>query len=162
MMVIRVCALCEEIIRATDDASMFFLIDALKDEAVANALIEKGRRWREKIGYRLTTHSDAAADIASLRQKWDSLIGDNQKPLKNIRHHRNKNIGHITIGFDKENREILANLYKLIRDSLDVASSVRLVFRQENVFYLETIASHQKDGGGLIGALPLQPGDLQA
>src|ERR1700737_1252809 len=57
LLVIRVCAICETPVAGSrpDDAALSVLLEALNDKMVRNHLIERDRRWHEKMKHRLLT-----------------------------------------------------------------------------------------------------------
>lgn len=147
----RVCALCEESNRR-DDANMSVVLKSLDDQKFCDALIEKDRRWRAKVLPRPTTHPDAAFNIQSLRERWANLKGKRES-MDRIRHLRNKKLGHVTVGFQKENRAVLHELWTLAKETLSVAEGIRLVFADTDCRYHEAIDSYHRDGRALIDAL---------
>ena len=150
-MIFRVCALCEASDRR-DDANMSVVLKSLDDQQFRTTLIERDRRWRAKVLHRATTHPDAESNIQSLEERWASLQSKGES-LGRIRHLRNKKLGHVTVGFQKENRAVLLELWTLVKDALGVAEGIQLVFAETDCHYKQTIDSHHKDGRALIDAL---------
>ena len=151
IMVIRVCALCEGG-RRPDDASMPVLLGVLNDRRLREVLIEKDRRWRKNTMYRIPAGRDAAANIRSLKIRWAALKR-NESSLTKLRHLRNKQLGHVTIGFEKNHRALLKELWTLTDRALSVARYIRLVFHQIDCDYQDARASLQKDGKALVDTL---------
>ena len=73
--------------------------------------------------------------------------------MRRVRHLRNKKLGHVTVGFAKENRAVLQELWTLIEHTLDVAESIRLVFARTEYRYGDVVDGHKADGRALIEAL---------
>lgn len=150
VLVIRVCALCEQGMQVRpDDASMAILMKALGNQELKDRLIEKDRRWRRAMISRSSTHPDASLNICTLIERWNRLQGEGDS-MRRVRHLRNKKLGHVTIGFAKENRAVLQELWTLIEHTLDVAESIHLVFAETEYRYREVIDSHRVDGRALI------------
>ena len=151
VLVIRLCALCDHGMRP-DDASMAALMKALDNQELKDRLIEKDRRWRRATLSRSSTHPDASLNICTLIERWNRLQGEGDS-MRRVRHLRNKKLGHVTVGFAKENRAILQELWTLIEHTLDVAESIRLVFVGTEYRYRDVVDGHKADGRALIEAL---------
>jgi hypothetical protein len=147
----RLCALCEESTKP-DDANMSVALKSLDNPSFCNALIEKDRRWRAKMLRRATTHPDAETNIRLLRERW-ACLQSKPESLNRIRHLRNKKLGHVTVGFQKENHAMLHELWTLVNAALSVAEGIQLVFAGTDCHYQETIDSYHQDGRALIDAL---------
>ncbi|WP_441232561.1 AbiU2 domain-containing protein [Bradyrhizobium sp. 1200_D9_N1_1] len=151
MVAFRVCALCEESKRR-DDANISLVLKALDDPSFCEALIAKDRLWRAKVLARASMVPDAASNMRSLRERWDTLKS-NSESLDRIRHLRNKKLGHVTVGFQKENRALLHELWTLVKATLRVAEGIQLVFAQTDCRYQEAIDSYHRNGRALIDGL---------
>lgn len=153
LIAVRLCALCEESTRPRrDDANMSVVLTRLDDQDFCDALIEKDRRWRTKVFPRASTFPDAASNIQKLRERWGNLKS-NSDALEKVRHLRNKKLGHVTVGFQKENHALLHELWTLVQAALRVAEGIRLVFDETDCRYQEIIDSHHRDGKELIDVL---------
>jgi hypothetical protein len=153
VLVIRLCALCEQgAIVKPDDASIAVLMTALDNQGLKDRLIEKDRRWRRAMLSRSSTHPDAPSNIATLIERWERLQGKADS-MRRVRHLRNKKLGHVTVGFAKENSAVLQALWTLIEYTLDVAESIYLVFTETKYRYRDVIDNHREDGRALIEAL---------
>ncbi len=153
VLVIRVCALCDEGARAKpDDASIAVLMKALDNQELKGRLTEKDRRWRRAMLSRPPSHADARSSIEILMERWEQLQAEDDS-MRRVRHLRNKKLGHVTDGFEKENSAVLQELWTLIERMFDVAESIRLVFASDEYLYRDVVNGHKADGRALIEAL---------
>ena len=154
LLVIRVCAICETPLAGSrpDDAALSVLLEALNDKKVRNHLIERDRRWHEKMKHRLLTEPEAARRIKSLKLRWSALTRHNRS-LDKLKHFRNKQLGHVTTGFEKSKVALLKELWTVADQALNVARYVRLVFHQQDWDYRGSSVATRADGRSLVTEL---------
>jgi hypothetical protein len=154
LLVIRVCAICETPVAGSrpDDAALSVLLEALNDRDVRSHLIERDRRWHEKMKFRLLTEPEAARHIKSLKLRWSALRRHNRS-LDKLKHYRNKQLGHVTIGFEKSKVAMLKELWTVADQALSVARYVRLVFHQQDWDYRASSVATRADGRALVSEL---------
>lgn len=159
VLVVRLCALCEQGGMAKpDDASMAVLMKEIDNQALRDRLAEKDRRWSRALLSRSPKYRDARSNVAILMERWEKLqsVGES---LRRIRHLRNKKIGHVTIGFEKEDLVLFQELWTLIEHTFDLAESIQLVLAGTEYRYRAVVDSHKEDGRALIEALCRSRGD---
>lgn len=163
IMVVRVCALCEQPQRGAriDDASIAVIMQALDDQLLREYLIEKDRRWYEKMKYRIVNHVGVKVHIKSLRLRWAALQR-HEKSLNRLQHFRNKQLGHVTTGFDKSKRALLRELWHLADRALSVAGHVRLVFHDQEWDYQDSASNMGDDARAMMKILTKHSGERRA
>ena len=154
LLVIRVCAICEAPVKGSrpDDAALFVLLEALNNIDVRNHLIETDRRWHEKMQHRLRTRPEAARNIKSLKLRW-SALKRHGRSLAKLQHFRNKQLGHVTVGFERSKVVLLKELWTVADQALNVARYVRLVFHQQDWDYRGSSVASRADGRALVTEL---------
>lgn len=154
IMAMRVCALCEPLqdrVRP-DDASIAVIMHALEHEPLREYLIERDRKWRKKMEYRVVGYAEANGHIKSLKLRWAALQR-HEKSITKLRHFRNKQLGHVTTGFDKSNMSLLRDLWRLADRSLSVAGHVRLVFHDQEWDYQDSANNMRDDAQAMMQIL---------
>ena len=154
LLVIRVCAICEAPAKGSrpDDASLSVLLDALNNIDVRNHLVETDRRWHEKMQHRLRTRPEVGRNIKSLKLSW-SALKRHDSSLAKLQHFRNKQLGHVTVGFERSKGVLLKELWAVAEQALNVARYVRLVFHRQDWDYRGSSVATRADGRGLIAEL---------
>jgi len=154
IMVVRVCALCEPLqdrLRP-DDASMAVIMRELEHKPLREYLIEKDRRWHKGMEHRIVGHLEVNGHIKSLKLRWAALQR-HEKSIAKLRHFRNKQLGHVTTGFDKSNISLLRELWRLADRSLSVAGHIRLVFHDQAWDYQDSVSNMREDAQAMMQIL---------
>jgi len=151
MMVLRVCALCDNGTRE-DDAALGELVRGLSDPGFQQFLIEKERQWERAVGHRAGTVGEMPKFIQTLKARW-SVLNVQTDALARIRHYRNKVLAHATTGLDPERKVLVRDIWRVSRLVLSVAKYVRLVLERQEWDYLEHSADGRACGKALVLAL---------
>jgi hypothetical protein len=151
MMVLRVCALCDNGTK-DDDASLGELVKGISDLSFEQFLIEKEARWEQAVGHRAGTVGEIPRFIKTLKSRW-SVLSAETDALARIRHYRNKVLAHATTGLDPEKKVLIRDIWRVARLVLSVAKYVRLVLERKEWNYLEHSADGRARGKALVLAL---------
>ena len=154
IMVIRVCALCDEASRKDkdDDAQLKLLIESLNEQSFQQYLVEKEKRWRKAVSHRASAAQEIEKLIEALNEKW-ALVTREKEAIRRIRHYRNKALAHVTTGLDAESQPIIGDIWKLSRLLLGVAKYIRLLLERDEWNYLEHSKDGRASGNALVRAL---------
>ena len=152
MMVLRICALCDNGTR-DDDASLGELVRGLSDPPFQQFLIAKEKRWEQAVGFnRAGATGEIPLHTKTMKTRW-TVLNSETEALARIRHYRNKVLAHATTGLDQEQKVLIRDIWRVSRLVLSVAKHVRLVLEREEWSYLEHSADGRARGKALVLAL---------
>jgi hypothetical protein len=154
IMIMRVCALCDEPNGKDkdDDVRMRLLIAGLNEPRFQKFLVEKEERWREIVSYRAGPPQHITSLIEALNDQW-ILVTAEKEAIRRIKHYRNKALAHATTGLDAESKPIIGDIWKLSRLLLSVAKYIRLLLERDEWDYLEHASDREASGKALVLAL---------
>ncbi|MCG2642695.1 hypothetical protein ACFPFP_22345 [Bradyrhizobium sp. GCM10023182] len=140
IMVIRLCALCDNGTR-NDDASLGQLVEDVSTSDFQRFLIDKETQWQRAVGHRAGPTRDIPKLMRALKARWSALKAE-QDALTRTKHYRNKVLAHATTGLDPSQRILIRDIWRLSRLALSVAKYIRLLLEGDEWNYLE----HSEDG----------------
>jgi hypothetical protein len=152
MMVLRICALCDNGTR-DDDASLSELVRGLSDPVFQQFLIEREEQWARGVGFhRAGPTGKIPLHTTVMKSRW-TILNAQTDALARIRHYRNKVLAHATTGLDPEQKVLIRDIWRVARLVLSVAKYVRLVLERDEWNYLEHSADGKAFGKALVLAL---------
>jgi hypothetical protein len=150
---IRVCALCDEPFRVSpDDASLPIILRELNECDVRQHLIAENQQWYEKMRHRIPGLRTAAQEFKALNVSWAALR-KHRVSLRKLKHFRNKQLGHVTVGFDRSRATLLKELWAVADQALRIARHLRRVSHKQDWDYLANSKHTRSDGEALIREL---------
>jgi hypothetical protein len=160
---IRVCALCDEPTKAyRDDASLPIILGELNECDVRQHLIAENQQWYDKMRHRIPGLRTAAQEFKALNVSWAALR-KHRPSLDRLKYFRNKQLGHVTVGFDRSRATLLKELWTVADQALRVARHLRRVSHKQDWDYLANSKHTRADGRALIRELARRsasaPGD---
>jgi hypothetical protein len=153
IMVIRVCALCDDPRNTRkDDAALVDLVRGLSEPSFQQFLIAKEKQWERAVGYRAGTVGEIPKQVRALKSRWTVLSAEDDA-LARIRHFRSKALAHATTGHDPSRTALVGDVWRVSRLALSVAKYARLLLQRQEWNYLAHSADGRARGRALVRAL---------
>lgn len=150
---IRICALCDEPTKVRpDDASLPIILRELNECDVRQHLIAENQQWYDKMRHRIPGLRTAAQEFRALHVSGAALR-KHRTSLGKLKHFRNKQLGHVTVGFDRSRATLLKELWAVADQALRVARHLRRVSHKQDWDYLANSKCTRADGRALIREL---------